>query len=98
MSEADAHAGKLGALRWTLVQRTGDALANLILIVMGAAGNSSWECYLSVRKISRAVQCHPRTTQRKIEYLLLRGYIQDISSQSESFIRRTRTYRLGFFE
>lgn len=98
MSEADVLAGKLGALRWALMQRTGDALANLILIIMAAAGNASWECYLSVRKISRAAECHPRTTQRKIEFLLLRGYFRDISSQSESLNRRTRTYRLGSFE
>lgn len=88
---SDALAGKLGALRWALQQQPKDKLAYVILIVMAVAGNSSWECWMCVKRIARQVDCHPRTVQRKLQHLLLRGFIEDISDQYPE--RRSRTYR-----
>lgn len=89
----DAASGRLGALRWALLQNTGDATANHLLIVMGWRANSSFECYLAVSTMAKLVHCHARTVQHKIKHLLLLGFIEDISAEFPQ--RRTRTYRLN---
>ena len=89
----DALSGRLGALRWTLMQRTGDAKANHLLIAMGWRANGSFECFMSVPSMAKIIECHPRTIQHKINYLLKRGFISDISAEFPR--RRTRTYRLN---
>ena len=90
-SDEDAFAGKLGALRWAVVQQTEDAAANLTLIQMGKAGNNSWRCYMAVAELARRVGCDPRTVQRKLRYLELRGYIEEDHGDHR---RRTRLYRI----
>jgi hypothetical protein len=87
-----ALSGELGALRWALRQDTDDAGANHLLIIMGWRANTSWEFFMSLKKASALVGCHVRTVQRKIEHLLLRGYIEDISWRYPK--RRAKTYRL----
>ncbi len=87
-----AAAGELGALRWSVLMDPGDALAKLVLIMMACAANTSWECYMSIRTIAGNAGCSGRTVERKIEFLLVRGYLDDVSAQYPE--RRTRTYRL----
>jgi hypothetical protein len=59
---------------------------------MACAANSSWVCFLALATIAEQVECSVKTVERKILYLLLRGYLEDISDQYPS--RRTRSYRL----
>jgi hypothetical protein len=86
----DASPGRLGALRWALDQRTGDAIANLTLVMMARVANQSWRCYLSVAKLADIIECDPRTVQRKLRYLEVRRYIAPVEDRR----RRTVTYRL----
>ena len=86
-----AMGGKLGALRWALVQRPDDSIAHLALIHMGAVGNRSWKCFLSVSNLAKLVDCDPRKVQRKLRYLEQRGYIEHVLEGSR---RLTRVYRL----
>lgn len=87
-----ALAGEIGALRWGLEHDTDDAGANHALIVMGWKANTSWEFFMSQKRFAALLGCHVRTVQRKIEHLLLRGFIEDISYLYPR--RRTKTYRL----
>ena len=86
----DPSSGGLGALRWALAQRTGDAIANLTLVTMGCVANRSWRCFLSVAKLAERIDCTPRTAQRKLRYLEVRGYIIPVLDGR----RRTVTYLL----
>lgn len=92
-TQALAAAGELGALRWALVQDTDDAGANHLLIIMAWRANGSFECFMSVARIALAMGRHERTVQHKIQHLLLREFITDISERYRH--RRTRTYRLN---
>lgn len=87
-----AAAGEIGALRWSVLQRTGDALASHILISMACAANSSWICYMALTTIAKQVECSVKTVERKIPYLLQRGYLEEVSDQFPE--RRTKAYRL----
>lgn len=88
-----AASGELGALRWSLLQNTDDAGANHLLIIMAWRANASFACHMSVATMAALVRCHPRTIQHRVQYLLKREFITDISDQYPE--RRTRTYRLN---
>src|SRR5687768_16919193 len=87
-----AAAGELGALRWSVLQRTDDVMANHILIIMACAANSSWLCFMALATIAEQVGCSIKTVERKIPYLVRRGYLEDVSERYPE--SRTRTYRL----
>ena len=87
-----ALSGNLGAIRWAVSQQPDDAIAKLILIVMSVPANKSFECYMSHANIAAAAGCNRRTVMRKIECLLMKGYLEDISAQYPH--RPTNTYLL----
>jgi pyocin large subunit-like protein len=89
-SNDGAASGRFGALRWALLQRSGDTTANLLLIHMAAAGNRSWLSFKSVAKLGQAIECDRRTVQRKLQHLLRQRYIADRYDPR----RKSRTYRL----
>lgn len=88
-----AASGELGALRWALLQDSGDAGANHLLIIMGWRANGTFESYLSVASMASLTRCHARTVQHRIQHLLRMEFISDISDLNPE--RRTRTYRLN---
>lgn len=89
-----ATAGKLGALRWSVLQRSDNGIANHILIMMACAANTSWECFMALPTIAEHVQRSVKIVERKISYLLLRGYLEDVSAQYPE----RRTELIVFFQ
>jgi hypothetical protein len=85
-----ARSGEFGALRWAILQRTGNPVANLLLIQMAVAGNRSWKCFKSVAKLAEAVGCDRRRVQRKLNFLLAQRFIEERVDPR----RKSRTYRL----
>lgn len=90
-AEADAAAGKLGALRWALMQRSGKDSANHLLIIMGGHGNGKFECWAAVGKLAAEMECTTRTVQRLLRHLEHESLIRNISHRRR---RRTTTYLL----
>lgn len=90
----EAATGERGALQWAVLQRTGDASANHLLIVMGWRGNRTFECYMSVATMARETGLSIRTVRRKIPYLIMCGCITEIG-HPDGNRRRTKLYRLN---
>lgn len=91
-SQQKALSGELGALRWAVVQHSDDACADHILIKMAVKANTSFECFMSVANLAVEVGCSARTIQRKLQHLISRGYLVDVSASFPW--RRTKTFRL----
>lgn len=89
-----AATGEIGALRWALLQRSENAAANHLLIVMGWRANKTFESYMSAATMAAETGLHKRTVKRKIKFLLERGFITDITHLC-GINRPTKTYRLN---